>query len=86
MKTSRPAIDLTCLHCGKPNDASTSTGQGELPGDGDISLCIDCGAIAFFDFQAGNLRAPNEVEMVALLKDPNVQRALLALKRLPKVR
>ena len=86
MKTSRPSLDLTCLDCGNGNDATTGTGQGEIPGDGDVSMCVYCGALAFFDFQAGKLREPTQAEMIELHMDPNIRRAMFVWKHSLKTR
>lgn len=86
MKTSRPAIDLTCIDCGNRNDATTGTGQGEIPGDGDVCMCIYCGALAFFDFPASKLREPTQAELVELHMDQNIRRAMFAWKHSLKSR
>jgi hypothetical protein len=76
-------IDLTCVHCGRKNELHHGLGASK-PVDGDLSVCIDCGALAFFDLQAKGLRAPNEDEMRELLKDPIVQRVLRSWKNVVK--
>jgi hypothetical protein len=86
MKTTEPPIDLTCLYCGRKNEVSTSTGNDATPNDGDLSMCIECGAITFFDFTTGKLREPSQAEMIKLLKDREVQRVLFAWKLAIKTR
>jgi hypothetical protein len=78
--TTPTVIDLKCVHCGRVNELHTGAGHDDPPGDGDLSVCIECGAMAFFDFQAKCLRAPSEDEMRELLADPIVRRVLRAWK------
>lgn len=60
-----------CWHCDRPLDAATSIddkGQEQHPSPGAVSLCLYCGAVAFFEADL-RLRAPTEEELNELSKD-----------------
>ena len=77
-------VRLECPHCGYRLDrASDVSGAGQVPGDGDLTLCIECGQLAFFDASVpGGLRRVNVAEQVELLQDVRVLQIRMAWRAL----
>ena len=38
-----------CVHCGEEIDAATAVDDARSPGPGDLSVCLRCGQIHFFN-------------------------------------
>ena len=49
-----------CPECDKITDAATQVGGNNKPSEGDISLCIYCGAINQFDNDNNIISLPND--------------------------
>lgn len=64
METTRTE-GMACLKCGVMND-SHSTRQHGAPKPGDISICLYCGNIAFYEENC-KMRAPTLEEMQQLM-------------------
>lgn len=68
-----------CPTCGRPNDAASAAngGPSRPPGDGDLSVCFRCGALAIYQATAFGmiLRAPTPDEQAAALLRPDVVQA-----------
>ena len=74
-----------CLSCHAQLDTATEvTGQDVRPDEGDMSLCIKCGAIAVFTGHGNQLREATVMEMRKFLGDRRVQiarGAILAMRQ-----
>jgi hypothetical protein len=71
----------TCPHCGAEHDACDSlTSDKHAPVDGDLSLCVDCGAFSVFrvDGLLCYLAKPTDDELRELSNNPDCQRAFTA--------
>ena len=55
-----------CPDCGTPLSAATGVDDGTTPKDGDVSLCIRCGAWLVFTNNADELRPITEDEIEKL--------------------
>ena len=79
-----------CPGCGYKVDAATGvSGKGE-PAEGDVSICLNCGAINIFKDFFGHLRRANALETAEIKTNPVVQRAVKIIQergwiRTPKV-
>lgn len=60
---------MTCPYCKKYNPCHSHVDGTAKPSDGDISMCIDCGEPAVFQFEYTSLRKINEQEIIELKKD-----------------
>ena len=72
--------DQHCLWCGKHLDAATDIEQdGNVPTDGDLSICLYCGHLAIYQSsdQGLILRSPTVHERAEALADPIVRSALV---------
>jgi hypothetical protein len=66
---------LRCPNCDHGNDLHTSIdAMPRVPHDGDMSLCIACGWWGIFE--AGTIRSPDAVELLAINHNPDCQRAM----------
>lgn len=78
MKLREHTLPTKCPNCGKDNPiASNAYGdEGQaLPGEGDVSFCIGCGAVSIFAEDApGGARKPTESEQASLDDDPRIER------------
>lgn len=71
-----------CLACDYLIDSATSViTSDELPEEGDISICLRCGALAIFNSDL-SIRQPTEEERNSLQDDPEVVQAQSAIKEL----
>ena len=61
-----------CQTCGaRHNLAAFVAGPTEGPADGDVTLCVTCGGVAFFDStREGGLRATSHEELRKLEESP----------------
>lgn len=81
-------VDVTCPTCHSLNDGHTDVGGSDAaPSDGDLSICVYCGALSTYviDDKGTRLTEVPEDEAAELMKLPSVQRAL-ALARAYSVR
>jgi hypothetical protein len=78
------AVDFpsTCPHCGYDHDCATGLFSADVPDEGDVSICIRCGQLCWFQRSApGGLRKPTKKEKRELLRDDKVIRALAAWRQ-----
>ena len=76
-----------CLKCNADNDGVTCVTDGfedRQPGDGDISICIYCGALAVFTDNGTAFRWPTESEREIFLADEDVISLLFAVQMHPR--
>jgi hypothetical protein len=75
-----------CNTCGYRIDSATSIEDGNLPFEGDVSLCIACGAIEIFIESPDGLvtRPSTQDEYDKILKDEKVKTAVayIAVKKI----
>ena len=77
-------MEVTCPHCGARHDAATAVmDKGSTadprPGNGDATLCINCGRFSVFDSSAnGGLRKPRRKETRQLESDNKARTTSLA--------
>jgi DNA-directed RNA polymerase subunit RPC12/RpoP len=70
-----------CYRCGKELDAASDTvQQGNVPEEGDYSMCLYCGALAVFENSETGLvlRRPTYEEFKEIAQDPDVRKAIQA--------
>jgi hypothetical protein len=84
-------IVVICPHCQTAHDAQTMVGRRGEPahriGNGDVSVCFNCGEIGIFDDSApGMLRKPNGMELGNIEANPEVKRALEAWRTAKAIR
>ena len=70
MKTTRTPKNK-CPACGYQVDAVSEVDGNAVPEKGDISICLNCGAIAIFKDDL-TLRKPTGEELLKVSLDPNV--------------
>jgi hypothetical protein len=73
--TAEIRAGLACAACGYSHEAATHMGPGQAqPVDGSISICIECGHLAFFQStpEGLGLREATPEERELLLADPGV--------------
>lgn len=69
-----------CLRCATRLDEHDDTRDpAAVPSEGDVSVCFHCGHLALFT-AAGALRQPTESELVLMRRDPEVHRAMEAIR------
>lgn len=66
-----------CLDCAALLDDETVL-TGPVPSDGDVSICLYCGCIAFYAANTERLRRPTAAEETQLAGDPRVLLAVHA--------
>lgn len=75
-------ITTVCPFC---NDvlplATAAFGNYDEPQSGDFSICFTCGTPGIFDDVPGGVRKPNESEARDIARDPDLQGALWAWKK-----
>ena len=80
--TKTPSVERStvCPWCRAENDRVSNChhDQPTTPQNGDVSVCIECGAPSIFDDVPGGLRAPNEAERAKMAADHDVQETLQA--------
>jgi hypothetical protein len=69
-----------CLDCDTKLDACTAVEAGTGPGEGDLSVCSKCGALAFFTADL-TLRRPTPKEAFELESNFKVQKIVRAVKQ-----
>lgn len=69
-----------CPHCGRVNELHSGPEPGSIPKPGDVSLCWECGEVAFYT-KDGGLRSPTLAEWKDLLADPEIQSAREAIRQ-----
>jgi hypothetical protein len=71
-----------CPHCHRDNPQASTLKDGDgsvAPVDGNLSICIGCGAISVFDRKwYGGLRKPTAQESAEIMFDAEVQEKLRA--------
>jgi len=85
-------MEVTCPHCGARHDAATAVmDKGSTadprPGNGDATLCINCGRFSVFDSSAnGGLRKPRRKETRQLESDNKARTTSLAWSMMNRIR
>jgi hypothetical protein len=59
-----------CPYCGVKHDVATAQKAGDRPGEGSVSVCIECGEISMFT-RGMRLRKVTTVEMTELQRQIN---------------
>jgi hypothetical protein len=74
-------VAAQCWQCGKVLEVATETKENEVPEDGDVSMCLMCGALGFYQATDGGLsvRRATPEELDELRQDEFV-RQLLAVR------
>lgn len=80
MTATALALQHTCPHCGRRNDAATGI-NAPIPTPGAVSICFYCSGVAlFYNGPLGMAtRLPSPQEQDAIATDPQVQQVLRAL-------
>jgi len=76
---------MKCLSCDTELDGHAETGGSDLtPEEGDLSMCIYCGALAYYTMTDGvlGLRHPTGEEHRELIRNSEVQQMLRKRKEL----
>lgn len=78
---------LTCLRCRTICNGAMGTAEDMGgPENGSVSICLYCGALAFYECVPKSLgggirfREPTAVERIELLADPEIVRVLLTVR------
>ena len=72
-------INTRCWNCGKENNRAVSSDNDDIttPENGNLNMCINCGAIAIFDDSyPDGARKPTPSENFELSRDQHIQRIL----------
>lgn len=73
-----------CPKCGYLMEATTPLDGGALPKDGDVSICLNCGAILIFTAEL-KMRAATDQEVAEIMRDKQtasmIQRAQSYIRR-----
>jgi len=66
-----------CLHCGKILDMAGSPDGSPIdrPSDGDITVCIRCGAVMAFDGE-GKVRGMTDEEIATVTRDAELMSSI----------
>lgn len=64
----------SCAKCGYGMDATTSAYGKGRPSEGDVSMCLNCGALAVFNKDL-TLRQPTKEEQDSLNLNPSIIKA-----------
>jgi len=68
-----------CPYCGVVTNGIANMTDTDLPEDGDVSICMDCGILAVVSTTAPTgLRRPTADERSTFLRDPDIQKLLWA--------
>jgi len=68
-------MSMVCPNCGAQHDVAGTINSDDRPSDGDVSLCVQCGEPAIFDFSLpGNMRKPTIEELEHIAADPDIER------------
>lgn len=77
--TQDTEINLPCPGCGRVNQVATGA-TGDIPEDGDVSICWGCGVIGIFAGDPlSHVRHPTDEERRELMADEGVQNAVRAI-------
>ena len=69
-------IFTRCPGCLYGCDSASGVTTSAEPADGDVSVCLNCGAVSLFDRSADTgLRSPTPAELVDLMADDDVRQA-----------
>jgi hypothetical protein len=74
-------LTTVCPACGEahPLARSIHPDSGDRPGNGDVSLCFDCGEVSIFDDRKpGGVRRPTRKEAKEIACNRDIQAALAA--------
>ena len=71
----RVTASRICPHCGHHVELHTGISGASEPHDGDVSLCISCGAVSIFADGCRALRLRSEDESRELYTDPLIAAA-----------
>jgi hypothetical protein len=75
----------TCPRCAKQlDDASAADGSDDMPGPGDVSLCLYCGHLSVFTGQGIERREVTNTERSELLAQPEVRQVMVGIFRLSR--
>lgn len=72
-------MKTNCPVCLSPNDGHQAVdGTDDTPDDGDISMCVYCGTLSRYRMlgDKAKLELIPRDELVELMKDPDIQKAL----------
>lgn len=69
-------IVIACPQCG--TEVRPTKEWGGLPKEGDVAVCIPCGAINIFTEVPGRMRVPTVEELDNELKSPQTQQIIRA--------
>lgn len=74
---------ITCPWCAVVHDcASPASDEPGAPENGNINICINCECISVYDNTVpGGLRIPTDEEHTEAMQNPDVKKALVALRR-----
>lgn len=80
MKSSFPLTGgaTHCYKCGYAFDRSSCVGHSDAPVPGDVSICIQCGAVMVFGGDNA-LRRPTGKELLVFSSDPRIKKAQAAI-------
>jgi hypothetical protein len=74
-----------CPECHTDNDAATSFEMDDaIPSDGDVTVCLYCGALAIFTDETTLFRRPTAEERKELLANSDVVSAIRAVHDIQK--
>lgn len=85
---TRRVPKVRCPACGAQQDAATcATECGAASGDGDLAVCVDCGAVSAYDLSVpGGFRRLSAAEEAGSALDLPLQDFLLRARRLAAAR
>ncbi|RPJ20085.1 MAG: hypothetical protein EHM35_19935 [Planctomycetaceae bacterium] len=77
------ALETRCPFCKRKNDHCSNVGsEHSQPTDGDVTMCIGCGGLAIYDSKSeSGLRVPSVAEIIDVLADQDVEKAMMAWQR-----
>ncbi|MCA1404639.1 hypothetical protein I6F26_10445 [Ensifer sp. IC3342] len=71
MHTTALTAGAICPFCGQRYDAASALDGDAIPGNGDLTLCMNCGEWAMFDSGVpGGLRKPTDSEYEVIVANP----------------
>lgn len=71
-----------CPWCGYVTTDSTGIGDARVPGDGDVSICIECAGVSQFRLTPFGLTLvkPAEADVASIMADTNVRLTVEAIR------
>jgi hypothetical protein len=74
---------IVCPYCAVIHDCAMNVGpEPGAPEDGNVNVCIKCGRISLYHKDTpGGLRVPTDAEYVEASADPDVKRAMFAVRQ-----